>query len=89
MNKIPRIYPFLISIFPIRIKTCIALDKNNKIHLLISNNAETIIYNKTQYATDNVIRRNLESENKHYSKSSERRKKYNVKEFVQIKLING
>ena len=60
---IPRIYPFLISIFPIKIETCIALDKNNKIHLLISNDAEKIIHNKTQYATDDVLRWHLQQEN--------------------------
>ena len=78
---IPRIYPFLMSIFSIRIKTCIALDKNNKIHLLISSDAETIIHNKTQFATDDVLRWYLESKNKHCSKSSDRRKNYNVKEY--------
>ena len=66
-----RIYSFLISIFPIKIKTSIALDKNNKIHVLTSNNADKIIQNKTQYATDDVFRWYLEQQNKHYSKSSE------------------
>ena len=61
---IPRIYPFLIIIFPIKIKTCIALDKNNKIHLLISNDAEKIIHNKTQDATDDVLKLELEQQNK-------------------------
>ena len=45
-----------------------------------------IIYNKTQYTTDDVLRWFLESKNKHYSKSSERRKNYNVKEFCSNQI---
>ena len=83
---IPRIYPFFISIFPIKIKTCIALDKNSKIHLLISNDADKIIHNKTQFATDDVLRWHLEQQSKHYSKSSERSKNYNFNEFCSNQI---
>ena len=82
LPKIPKDYSYLVSLFPIIIKTCIVIDKkNNKIHLLTSNDAARIVHHITQCSTDNTHRWILQTDNKYFKKTTDRRNNFKIAEY--------